>query len=311
MKRIGRYAVKHELLVTSFSDIYVCTAPDTKVHFAIKVFHPKGKNLGEHASYGVDFWRARFIEEGNLLRDLSHPNIISICDSGETREGVPYFVMPFLEANLLYEIGDDANTQEKRDALDPKWLPRAVSPRRALEIWYQVLSALAYLHEQGLVHRDIKPSNILLTSKQRGDVVLCDFGMVKVPGAQGSRSGRWIGTLDYISPEQRKSATDVDSRSDVYSAGVLVYRMLTETLPGHRHVPLRGQRVGVPETVAQLVEKCLKVRRRDRPLDAVSVLAELNRHVPNIAALSDDVRLIKRATAVSMHPRTMKNKTQN
>jgi serine/threonine protein kinase len=240
MDKVGKYEIKQTLLTTGFSDIYIGYDPDLEINVAVKVFHPKGDNVGEKATYGPGFWRERFIEEPKVLAGLDHPNIINVLFMDKTEHGDPYFVMPFIEANLIYEIGEDADTKEKIDELEPFWRPKSVAPRRAFEVWRQILSALAHMHDQGLVHRDIKPPNVLLTSKKNGRVKLCDFGMVKVPGAKGSKSGIWIGTLDYISPEQRRSAKEVTAASDVYSAAALMYRMLTGRLAKGIRAPLRG-----------------------------------------------------------------------
>lgn len=294
MKTVGKYEIEGELLTTGFSDIYIAKDPDLMSTVAVKVFHPKGDNVGEKAQYGRDFWRARFIEEARLLSRLDHPNIISVMYMGELDTGAPYFVMPFMEANLLYEIGEDGNSPEEIAEIDPKWQPRPISPRRAVEVWRQVLDALSELHRAGLVHRDIKPPNILLTSKQRGRVKICDFGMVKVPNAVGSRSGIWVGTLEYISPEQRASATEVGPESDVYSAAVVMYRMLTGQLPEEKRAPLRGSRLDIPQELATLIDDCLRRSKAKRPKDATEALRRLDMAVPIISALPKFSKVRKR-----------------
>lgn len=299
MDRIGKYEIETRLLDTGFSDIYIARGPEKDGYFAVKVFHPKGDNVGEKAKYGEDFWRARFIEEANLMARFDHPNLVQVVDVGETDQGQPYFVMPFLEANLLFEIGEDAETPEEIEKLDRKWRPRPVSPRRAVEVWRQMLAGLGELHKAGLVHRDIKPSNVLLDSKKRGKVKLCDFGMVKVPGAQGSRSGIWVGTLEYISPEQRQSAREVDARSDVYSAGVVMYRMLSGRLATNKS-PMRAGRFGIPEELVKLIELCLERKPDHRPANACEVLDKLNKIIPDITVLADRSRIPLRTSRIKV-----------
>lgn len=297
MDKVGKYEIKKTLLSTGFSDIYIGYDPDLEINVAVKVFHPKGDNVGEKATYGPAFWRERFIEEPKVLAGLDHPNIINVLYMDKTDDGDPYFVMPFIEANLIYEIGEDADTKEKIAELEPFWRPKSISPRRAVDVWRQILSALSALHDQGLVHRDIKPPNILLTSKKQGRVKLCDFGMVKVPGAKGSRSGVWIGTLDYISPEQRRSAKEVTAAADVYSAAALLYRMLTGRLARGIRAPLRGGRFGLSDDVIQLIESCLIKHAAERPQTAGDVLKALDKIVPDINALPNASKLPRRAAA--------------
>lgn len=300
MDRIGKYEIEQPLLETSFSDIYIARNPDGDGYLAVKVFHPKGDNVGEEAKYGEAFWRARFIEEANIMARFDHPNLVKAVDIGETEEGEPFVVMPFLDANLLYEIGEDAETPEDIEKIAREWRPRPVSPRRAVEVWRQMLEGLSALHDAGLVHRDIKPPNVLLDSKRRGKVKLCDFGMVKVPDAKGSKSGIWIGTLEYISPEQRKSAREVDARSDVYSAGVVMYRMLSGRLPAQGRAPMRAGRFGIPQKLADLIEQCLAPRRRDRPATAGEALERLDEIVPNVRSLADKSRIPLRTASIKL-----------
>ncbi len=305
MDKIGPYRVEQQLLTTSFSDIYVVFRESSDSPLALKVFHPKGKNVGSEAKYGPDFWRARFLEEGRILSQIDHPQIVPVIDQGFLDSGEPYFVMPFMEANLLYEIGHDPKDWEEDVA--EKWRPRPISPRRASVIWEQVLSGLAEVHRRGLVHRDVKPHNVLLDSKQEGRVRICDFGMVKVPGAQGSRSGIWVGTRDYMSPEQRKSAKEVDARSDVYSAGVLMYRMLTGRLPEKRRAPLRAGRVKLPQPMVDLIEACLRRDSSSRPATAGDVLSAMRTVLPDFSTLSDTSNVSRRGSMekIKTHKKTV------
>lgn len=272
MEKIGKYLVAKLLIPTDFSDIYLCTDPDLEMQVAVKVFHPKGDNVGEKAEYGPDHWLARFVQEARLLARLDHPRIVPVRELSTTADGRPYFVMPFVDANLIYEIGKDVYDPARIAQLEERWRPHRIPVARALAILRQILEALAYLHAQGLVHRDLKPGNVLLTSRDGGDVKVCDFGMVKYPDWSQSRSGVWIGTLDYIPPEQRRSAREVDARADVYSAAAIGYRMLTGTLPaGVFPAPHRHTRE-VPQAISELIMRALARDPAERPRDGAEML---------------------------------------
>lgn len=272
MEKIGKYIIGKLLVPTGFSDIYLCTDPDLEVQVAVKVFNPKGDNIGEKAEYGPDYWLARFVQEARLLARLDHPRIVQVRDLSTTEDGRPFFVMPFIDANLIYEIGKDVFDAGKIAELEEQWRPRRLPVDRALKLLRQILEALAYMHGRGLVHRDLKPGNVLLTSREGGDVKLCDFGMVKFPDWSLSRSGVWIGTLDYIAPEQRRSAREVDARADVFSAAAIGYRMLTGTLPAGAFPPPRATNPQVPEAVSDLIMRAMAPERKRRPRDAAEML---------------------------------------
>jgi serine/threonine-protein kinase len=275
MERIGKYEVRKKLIATGFSDIYLCFDPDLETSVAVKVFSLKGKNAGPKAKYGPDVWRERFLREAKVLAHLDHPNIVTVKELAYLDGGQPYFVMPFIEANLIYEMGKDATDPATIAGLPPRERPRRLAPARAMSVFRQILSALAELHRLGLVHRDVKPGNVLLTRKVGGAVKICDFGMVKFPDFKRSRSGIWIGTLDYIAPEQRESAREADARSDVYSAGAVAYRMLAGRLPVGAFPAPRAAGIDVPEALDTLVMECLAPEKDRRPRNADVVLRRL------------------------------------
>lgn len=276
MEQIGKYLVRKVLISTGFSTIYLSFDPDLETEVAVKVFHVKGENAGPKAKYGEAEWRERFIREARLLANLDHPNIVPVKEMATTDDGRPYFVMPFIKANLIYEIGRDVMDADAIARLPERERPKRVAPARAVSILRQVLGALAALHRLGLVHRDVKPGNVLLTRGQGGSVRLCDFGMVKFPDWKSSRAGIWIGTLDYISPEQRENATAVDARADVYSTGALAYRMLTGKLPVGAFPPIGEHGVAVPAGVPSLIMKALSPDKAGRPKDASEMLRRLD-----------------------------------
>jgi Tol biopolymer transport system component len=172
---------------------------------ALKVLSPQ---------YGDDpaLWR-RFQTDGRVAARLRHANIVTIYEIGQA-EGVSYIAMEYAAGGSLERLlGRD----------------RAVDVATALRIVRQVASALDFAHGRGVVHRDIKPSNVLLRSD--GQAVLADFGLAKARDVSRiTEPGSIMGTFEYMSPEQCKGL-DVDHRSDIYSLGVLCYRLLTGRLP--------------------------------------------------------------------------------
>lgn len=289
--RIGKFVIESLLAGTDYSEVFLCRDPDLDIQVAVKVYDPS-KKIDQDRVYGIDFWRDRFIREARTLAMFDHPHIVPVKELRVPKDGQPFFVMPYLAANLIYEIG--------RDVMDPnaiKTLPESRRPKnlpiaRATAILRQVLDALSAVHRHGMVHRDLKPGNILLTAKKNGSVKLCDFGMVKVPNSEHSKSGRWVGTLEYMSPEQRESATDVDPRADIYAVGVLAYRMVTGRLPlgafraPHEIVP------EVPKALGELVMRCLSPEREGRPESAQAMLRRISRIVPEETPLQAPVESV-------------------
>ncbi|MDO5533382.1 MAG: protein kinase, partial [Propionibacteriaceae bacterium] len=170
---------------------------------------------------GDPTFQARFRREAQAAAGLNHPNIVSVYDTGEeidpqSQTPVPYIVMELVEGRTLRDILRDG---------------RKILPRRALEFTVGVLEALAYSHKAGIVHRDIKPANVMLTST--GIVKVMDFGIARAVADTSStmtQTAAVIGTAQYLSPEQARGET-VDSRSDIYSAGCLMYELMVSRPP--------------------------------------------------------------------------------
>lgn len=163
-------------------------------------------------------FRTRFIRESRLAARVEHQNIVPIYDAGDSDE--------FLYISMRYVDGSDLEALlEKRGALPPN---------ETIAILDQVAGALDAAHEAGLVHRDVKPANILidLTQGQQGHVYLTDFGLTKRADSRShlTKTGLFLGTLDYISPEQ-SLGKDLDGRADVYSLGCVLYHCLTGEVP--------------------------------------------------------------------------------
>jgi len=165
----------------------------------------------------------RFTREAQALARLTHPNIVTVHDFGQS-DGLFYFVMEFVDGMTLRQL---LNTAQ-------------IKPREALAIVPQICDALQYAHDKGIVHRDIKPENILLAKD--GAVKIADFGLAKIVGLEAkdltiTSTRDVIGTPQYMAPEQIEHPQDVDHRADIYSLGVVFYQMLTGELPIGRFAP--------------------------------------------------------------------------
>lgn len=185
----------------------------------------------------------RFIREAQAMALLSHPNIITVHDYGQSG--------PYCFLSMEFVDGVDL-----RRAMDS----RNIAPGQALGIVRQLCDALEYAHSRGVVHRDIKPSNILLD--RGGRVRIADFGLAKIVSPKADEeslttAGQVVGTPSYMAPEQRFSPGDVDHRADIYSLGVVFYEMLTGELPmGKFEAP--SKRVEVDVRLDEIVLRTLE-----------------------------------------------------
>ncbi|SCA57730.1 putative serine/threonine-protein kinase pknL [Candidatus Terasakiella magnetica] len=271
--KIGKFDVKRVIRSTGSSDLYECYDPDLDIKVALKIFIIK-KRLMDKLPYSRESWQRRFINEARLLARIDHPHVIGVRELSSW-EGLPYYVMPYIETNLLFEMGRDGDKEDY--AAEVQHAPEAqkLSVARSCEILFQTASALAAFHGRGLVHRDIKPANILLTKLHTGLVKLCDPGMVKFPKSEESQAGYWVGTEDFIAPEQKRSAKDVDARADIYALGVLGYRMLVGELPGGVFSGPKEEVAEVPDSLNDLIMRSMSRKVKRRPMNALEFLKEI------------------------------------
>lgn len=210
----------------------------------------------------------RFAREARAAAKIRGEHVVHIYDVGTLDNGTPFIVMELLEGSDLGTVLTARGQLEVAEVAD---------------YVVQTCQALAQAHKLGIVHRDLKPQNVFITLRPDGTplVKLLDFGISKLPtsdGADLTTTQAMLGTPSYMSPEQLLSAKDVDGRSDIWSLGVLMYRMLAGSPPFHADSmpelcarilatpasPLATKRANLPEEIQRIVHACLEVRAEDR-----------------------------------------------
>jgi serine/threonine-protein kinase len=256
--------VERELGGGGMSRVFLAQETALGRRVAIKVLEAAGARVDAE----------RFRREVQLSARLQHPHIVPLLSAGEV-DGLPYYVMPYVEGQSL------------RARLRAEVVP---SVGEALRLLRNVAAALAYAHDRGIIHRDIKPDNIIVTG---GLAVVLDFGVSKALAASTAApqdgitgAGLTIGTPRYMAPEQVVGDPNIDGRADLYAWGVLAYELLTGATPfggtdrlkilrahlAETPAPLASQRSGIPPAITSLVMRCLEKDRTRRPGSAAEVL---------------------------------------
>jgi serine/threonine protein kinase len=213
---VGNYTVTAKLGEGGMGVVFLAEHPVIGSKVALKAIHP-------HFARNADVV-SRFVTEARAVNQIGHDHIVNITDFGHTTDGDFYFLMEYLQGEML---SDWINSHG------------AFPPARALNIAAQIADALNASHEQGVIHRDLKPDNIfLITRDTTADFVkVLDFGLAKLTHASTSTpthhtgAGAVMGTPYYMSPEQCEGRAEVDHRADIYSLGVILFEMLTGRVP--------------------------------------------------------------------------------
>lgn len=255
----GSYRVDSLLGVGGMGAVFQAHHLLLKRDVAVKVLHPELLSNEDMSK--------RFDREAQSAARLDHPNIIPVTEFGSTDDGMKYMVMQLLSGQ---ELGD--------------LLTGPLDPLRAIELEVQILRGLEHAHANGVIHRDLKPENVFVTQDHDGDEILklVDFGIAKIVDEDVddetvqplTRMGLVFGTPHYMSPEQA-TGSEIDQRTDVYSAGVMLYQMLAGEVPFDHEDPVSLIRMqvsldppplpaSVPETLAQVVSTMMAKGRDQR-----------------------------------------------
>lgn len=230
---IGPYKIESLLNKGGMSLLYLGLDPEKKKTLAIKVLSPSYVTHPE----AVD----RFLKEAKVIGMTNHPNIVKLYGQGEWEKGL-YIAMEWIHGISLKQF----------------IMQHSLSMRRALEITLQVAYALLHLHSHNVIHRDLKPENILMT--EEGEVKVIDFGIAQLHEEKELPStSRYLGTPNYMSPEQKKDPSSVTFASDIYSLGIILYELIMGKLSyGIVHL------TSLPKGLKKVVERTLAISLEER-----------------------------------------------
>jgi serine/threonine-protein kinase len=262
IEALGKYEIKRTLGRGAMGVVYEGWDPIIARRVAIKTV-----KLPDESEPETEEALARFRREAQAAGRLTHPNIVAVYDYGETSD-LAYIVMEYVDGPPLKTLLD----RNERFALAD-----------AVRVMQDLLTGLQFSHERGVVHRDIKPANVMLTSN--GQAKIADFGIARIESSSMTQAGTLLGTPAYMSPEQFMGQV-VDARSDIYSAGVLLYQLLTGERPfdgsmsAIMHKALNTEppapsqlSVTVPPSFDPVVRRAMAKRPDDR-FPSASALAE-------------------------------------
>ena len=268
---LGRYELEKELGRGAMGVVYLGKDPRINRQVAIKTL-----DYSQFSSKEIKSIKSRFFREAEAAGRLSHPNIVTVYDVGD-EEDFAFIAMDYVPGVSLGEY-------TQADHL----LPVAEVYRLIAE----VAETLDYAHSQKIVHRDIKPSNIMY-NPENGQFKVTDFGIARITDSVRTRTGSFMGSPSYMSPEQM-TGSRVDGKSDIYALGVSFYQLLTGVLPfqadnlgnlaykitHEKHRPIRDHRPDLPASATRIVNKCLQKKPENRYKDGHEMAVALKRGMP-------------------------------
>lgn len=259
-QRLGQYEIVEQIGKGGMATVYRAFQPRVGRFVAVKVIHAAIAN--------DDLTLERFIREAQLVARLEHPHVLPLYDYDATHVP-PYIVMRYLESGTL------------SDVLKRERLPLG----EVAQMYSQICSGIDYAHRHGVIHRDIKPSNIMIDGD--GNAFVTDFGIARISSADGkglTQTGFAVGTPGYMAPEQAMGSESIDFRADIYALGVMLFEIVTGTMPysaetpmavllKHIQDPVPDPRDADPEVPAPIAEVIMRAMAKDPKARHESALA--------------------------------------
>ncbi len=245
--KIDGYEILEKIGQGGMAQVYKGYQLSLKRPVAIKVL--------THTFLEQDDFIQRFEKESIIIARLSNPYIIPVIERGLTNEGAPYFIMEYVEGHELSQVMGKGQ----------------LDFNHKLDIIVQICKALSYAHRNNVIHRDIKPANIFLDTDDNARVL--DFGIAQYyeeeeQDTEQTKAGMIMGTMAYMSPEQRQSAADVTFKSDLFSLGILMYKLFTHHDPIGRFKSPDELDSKIPHELSELILQCLEIEPDMRPSSA-------------------------------------------